>query len=174
MQGGTSTGRRLTDNCDVVPEGRISPSRRFCRVEEPFLTQIRGLATYTIPRVDVQVSGTWQSNPGPELAANYDVPNALVAPSLGRDLSGERATSTVNLVAPGTLYGDRINQLDFRFAKILRFGRTRTQVGFDLYNATNTAVPLSLQQRYVPGGAWLTPNSILAARWVKVNAQFDF
>ena len=90
VQGGTSTGRALTDNCDVVPKVD-SPSRRFCRVEEPFLTQVRGLATYTIPRVDVQVSGRSRATPGPELAANYDVPNAVVAPSLGRNLSGGAA-----------------------------------------------------------------------------------
>ena len=37
------------------------------RVVEPFQTDIRGLATYTIPRIDVQVSGTWRSNPGADL-----------------------------------------------------------------------------------------------------------
>ena len=38
---------------------------------------------------------------------------------------------------PGTLYGDRINQVDFRVSKILRFGR-RTNVGVDLFNLFNT------------------------------------
>ena len=51
-------------------------------------------------------------------------------------MSGSAANVTVNIVEPGTLYGDRINQLDFRVAKILRFGRTRTQLGLDLYNLT--------------------------------------
>ena len=52
---------------------------------------------------------------------------------LGRNLSS--GNITVNLIAPGTLYGDRRNNIDFRVAKILRFGRTRTQVGLDLYNS---------------------------------------
>ena len=98
----------------------------------------------------------------------------MVAPSLGRNLSGGAANVTVNLVAPSTLFGDRNNQLDFRFAKIMKFGRMRTQIGVDLYNATNTDVPLSYNQTYVPGGAWLTPNSILVARYAKISAQFDF
>jgi hypothetical protein len=59
------------------------------------------------------------------LAANYAVPNSVAAPVLGRNLSGDAPNVTVNLVAPGTMYGDRINELDVRTAKILKVGRTR-------------------------------------------------
>ena len=59
-------------------------------------------------------------------------------------------------------------------AKILRFGRTRTQLGVDLYNATNTDTPLTYNQTFVPGGSWLTPTSIMTARFVKLGVQFDF
>ena len=61
---------------------------------------------------------------------------------------------TVNLVEPGSLHGDRVNQIDLRFAKILRFGRTRTNVGFDIYNLTNTAPVLTYNETYVPGQPW--------------------
>ena len=73
-----------------------------------------------IPRADVQLSAVFQSKPGAMLAANYAVPNSAVAPSLGRNLSGNAPNVTVNLVAPGTMYGDRINQLDVRVGKTLR------------------------------------------------------
>ena len=56
----------------------------------------------------------------------------------------------MNLVEPGTLYGDRVNEFDIRLAKILRFGRTRTNVGFDLYNILNSSPILSYQQAYSP------------------------
>jgi hypothetical protein len=151
-----------------------NPTRRFCRVVEPLLTQVRGLATYTIPRVDLLVSGTWSSNPGPQLAANWDVPAALVAPSLGRPLSGGAATTRVNLVAPATLYGDRINNLDFRVAKIVRVGRTRTQIGLDFYNVLNNDVVTGYNSTYVPSGSWLAPTAILPARYLKISGQFDF
>ncbi len=32
------------------------------------MTSFRGLATYLVPKVDVQVSGTWRSDPGTEIA----------------------------------------------------------------------------------------------------------
>ena len=62
LQGGTSTGREV----DRRVRGRSSTIRAGanCRVTEPFRTQVKGLGTYTIPKVDVQVSGTFQSRPG--------------------------------------------------------------------------------------------------------------
>jgi hypothetical protein len=35
------------------------------------------------------------------------------------------------------MYGDRLNEVDFRIAKLLRFGRTRTNVGVGIYNLFN-------------------------------------
>ena len=196
LQGGTSTGRRAADNCAIralLPELGVTgtratendsyppttvnyatPTEPYCSSVEPFRTNMRGLATYTIPKVDVQVSGTWQSNPGPELSANYVVPNAVVKESLGRDLSGGAANVTVNLIPAATMYGERVNTVDFRVAKILRYKRTRTQFGVDLYNAFNTDTPTSYNMTFRPGGAWLTPTSVLTARFIKLGVQFDF
>ena len=75
-----------------------------------------------MPKVDVVVSSTFQSLPGPQVTANYVVANAAIEPSLGRPLSGGAQNATINVVEPGTMYGERLNQLDLRFAKILRFG----------------------------------------------------
>jgi hypothetical protein len=103
-QGGVSAGRRLQDNCEVrnsLPETyswqsttavqttRVITStgalaNPYCRVVEPFLTSARGLATYLVPKIDLQVSGTWRSDPGPELRADYVVTSAIAQPSLGR------------------------------------------------------------------------------------------
>ena len=81
-----------------------------------------------MPRIDVLVSGTFQSTPGPAAGGQLQrAERGQVAPSLGRPLSGSAANVSVNLVEPGTLFGDRINQLDLRFAKVLTFGRTRDQ-----------------------------------------------
>ena len=146
----------------------------YCLQEPPFLTDVKALGSYTIPKIDVQVSGTLQSIPGDPLAANYQVPSATVALSLGRPLSGNAQFAQVNLVEPGEVIGDRINQLDLRVGKILRFRNLRTQISVDLYNALNANPIESYNQAFIAGGAWLTPTGILTARFAKITAQVDF
>jgi hypothetical protein len=170
FQGGFSTGRTSTDNCDVVVK-LDNPSPLYCHVDTAFLTQVKALGAYLIPRLDVQVSGTFQSIPGPEIAANYTASNAVIAPSLGRNLAGNAANATVNLVSPGTMYGERLNQVDLRFGKVLRYDRTRTTVSLDLYNAFNANPVLSLNNNFA---AWQVPTSILTARFAKLSIQMDF
>ncbi|MEP7309604.1 MAG: carboxypeptidase regulatory-like domain-containing protein [Acidobacteriota bacterium] len=184
FQGGTSTGRAVTDTCDITPKLDTSttpsstsaslngPSRRFCRVVAPFATQFKGLVAYTIPKVDVQVSSTIQSLPGASLAANLVVPSATVAQTLGRPLAGGASSVTINLIEPQTLFGDRINQVDFRVAKLLRFGRSRVQVGVDIFNLMNSNVPQGYLQTYGP--TWLRPTSVMDARFARVSGQIDF
>ena len=72
----------------------------------------------------------------------------MAAQTLGRPLSANAANQTVNVLIPGQLYGDRVNQVDLRVAKILRFGRTRTLVGFDLYNLFNANPGLTYNQTF--------------------------
>jgi hypothetical protein len=186
VQGGFSTGRTVTDNCEIVakvPEALLNATAlgvantgwlpvQDCHLSSGALTQFRGLGSYAIPKVDVRVSATFQSKPGVQLAANYNVPNTVAAASLGRNLAGGAANIPVNVVVPGTLYGDRINQLDFRVAKILRFGRARTQVGLDLYNTLNSSAVQAYNQTF--GTAYLTPTLVLPARFAKISAQVDF
>ena len=81
---------------------------------------------------------------------------------------------TVNLLAPGERYGDRLNQLDFRVAKILKFGGNRAMIGLDLYNVLNSSAVLTYNNAFIPGGTWLQPNSILTPRLARVSAEFNF
>ena len=197
VQGGTSTERKSTNNCDVAakaPEVGIAGTTvlnagtgattvgitstlpasmplEFCHVPGTFLTQVKLLGAYTMPRIDVLVSASVQSLPGPEITAQYVAASAEVARSLGRPLSGNTPNVTVNLVRPRSLYADRINQLDLRISKILRFGRNRTTAGIDIYNALNSSSVLSLNNAFA---SWQQPQSILPARFVKLVLQQDF
>jgi hypothetical protein len=152
--------------------GLTSP---YCRIVYPFQTSFRGLVTYVVPKLDVQVAATWRSDPGVALTANYVVTNAIATSGpqpLGRNLSS--GNITVNLIPPGSLYGDRLNNLDFRVAKILRYRRARLQVGVDVYNVMNTDVVTTYNPAYSPTGVWPTPATIQPARYAKVNMQIDF
>ena len=184
VQGGTSTGRTSTDNCEVVAQvPELSPlGAPYCHQDTNWLTQLKLLGTYQIARVGVQVSGTFQSLPGPVIAANYNAPFAVYGPSLGRIISGGNANSTVqvNLVAPGTLYGERLNQFDLRVGKFMKLGRTRTAFNVDLYNVLNANPVIAVNGTFnavptaTPTAAWLAPQSIMTARFVKFSVQLDF
>jgi hypothetical protein len=136
-----------------------------------FQTQLKLLGIYSFPKIDVQVSGTLQSIPGPQIAANYTATNAVIVPSLGRPLAGGAANATINLVQPGSMFGDRLNQLDMRLAKLIRVGRLRTAFNVDLYNVLNQGSVITESAAY---GTWRVPQIILQARFVKLSVQLDF
>ena len=170
LRGGLSTGRFSTDNCDVVTKLN-NPSTLYCHSHNKFQKDIKFLGSYTIPRVDVLLSGVFQSLQGPSLAANYNATNAVVAPSLGRPLSGGAANVTVNLVEPGTMSGDRANQLDLRVAKIVRLGGSRAQLGVDVFNVLNSSPVVAENSSFA---VWRTPTEVLIARFVRLSMQIDF
>ena len=190
LQGGTSTERRSTNDCDLVArfpgsaielgpfvnksEGAArtaSIPRQFCDAPGTFQTHVKLLGSFVIPVIDVQMSANLQNLPGPEIGAEYIVPNATVASSLGRSLAGAASTVTVSLLEPRTMFGERMNQLDLRFAKILRYGGRRATVGIDLYNALNSHDVLSVEEGF---DNWLRPEAILTARFAKLVLQLDF
>ena len=78
-QAGTSTGRGVQNTCAlqaVLPELLALGNQRIdsCDVTEPWATSFRGLAAYTVPKIDVLVSANLRSVPNV-------VPNWLVATS---------------------------------------------------------------------------------------------
>jgi hypothetical protein len=155
----------------------------YCHMNSPWLTQVKALGSYTMPRVDVQVGASFQSNPGPIVQATFNAPTALAAQSLGRPLSGNAANAQVNLLgsnalattpttaSAGALYGDRVNQLDFRVGKIFKFGQRRTAVNLDVYNALNSNAVLTESAAY---GTYRVPQIVMVGRFVKISAQLDF
>jgi len=191
---GLSAGQTIADNCDVranLPElstsatgtstfgagllnSAVTPVSPYCRVSTGVLPQFRGLSTYTVPRIDLQLSAAFQSKPGAMLTANYAVPNGAIAAVLGRNLSGNAANATVNLIQPGTMYGDRVNQVDLRLAKALSLDRARLMVALEAYNALNSSAALTYNATFVPGGTWPLPTSILTPRLFKLTAELTF
>ena len=175
VQGGTSTGKTTTDNCEILaklPEmAPTATATPFCHVGTPMLTQAKALGAYLIPRVDVQVAATFQSRPGNVLTAAYNAPSAEAARTLGRPLAGGAANVTVGLIPNGILYGERVNQLDLRIGKIVRVGDRRATISVDMYNSTNSDAVIATNNNYAT--LW-RPTNILQARFFKITMQFDF
>ncbi len=193
LQGGTSTGQTHSNFCDVranLPElniavgaglqtSAIGVGSPYCDVSSGFLTQFRGLASYVIPKVDAQISAVLQSKPGPAILANWAVPSGVVAQSLGRPLSGNAPNIAVNLIEPGTVYGNRVNQLDLRMSKNVRFGTKRTMLSVDLYNALNTGAILTYNAAYTPPtatspGIFKQPLTVATPLMVRFTAEYTF
>jgi hypothetical protein len=192
LQGGTSTGRGVRNTCNItraLPELLGTARVDSCDVTEDWTTSFRGLASYTLPKVDVLVSASMRSivtapggsaSNGLSLAANYAVPNTVIQQALGRLPANALPTglTTVNLLNPGQLFTlERTSLMDMRFAKILRFGGRRTDVGIDLYNLFNSNVTSAYQQTYeyaTNGAAWLRPTAIVPPRLARLNVTFNF
>ena len=199
VQLGSSGGRGVRDYCAVaeqLPElyttaGALLVNQQVgsCAISEDWLTSIRGLASYTVPKVDVLVSGSVRSTPavapagnsvasnGNSLSANYNVSSAILQAQTGRPLAPGLAFQTVNLLLQGHTFPDRLNSIDLRFGKNLRFGRTRTNVAIDLYNVLNSNTGTAYNQTYDPvtnGATWLSPTTVLNPRFARFNVTFEF
>ena len=193
LQVGTTTGRGVRNTCDLWearPELQGSNRADACDVVEPWMTNFRGLASYRVPAIDVLISSTLRStrtiaggenaSNGTSLNANYQLPNTVVQQYLGRLPAGAQATqtTTVNLAVPSAIYPpERRTQIDVRFAKILRFGARRLDVGADVYNLLNANTATAFDQTYLftnNGDTWLNPTSIMAPRLVRFNATLTF
>ena len=189
FQGGTSTGKVVNDFCAIralAPETTIFGVdlllNPYCRQESPWQTSFRALVAYTLPKIDVNLSTVYQdkSNVGfdqlTSLQANYTLSpadQAAAAAQLGRQLTGS-GVYTVNLIAPGDLYGDRVRQWDLGVKKIFRFnGTQRVTVGLDLYNLLNSNVTLAFNQNFDPTSfGFLAPAQYMNPRVFRLNAEF--
>ncbi len=201
---GPRIGRGLVDTCETVTKfnnvnattGAISgPDPRGCRNVEPWQTEWRGSASYTVPKVDVLVSAVLRSQPEVQLSnattltgassAQWQVPNAVIAAALGHLPPGATPTGTTVIQLADNdhrVYShERRTQIDMRFAKILRYARTRTDVGVDLNNLLNTNYATGFATTYTyltdnaprPSG-WGTPTSIYNPRFVRLNFTVSF
>jgi hypothetical protein len=208
---GTTTGRAFVDTCatitkfnNVVPTATgapgvvAGPDPRGCHNVDPWETTVRGLATYTIPKVDVLVSAAVRSQPPVQLSvvnttqgftgttsAQWNVPNTVITAALGHLPPGATAAGNTTIQLADyehRVYADtRRTQIDMRFAKVLRFGRTRSNIGVDLNNLLNTNYATGFNTTYAysvgntaNGGTWANPTSIYTPRFVRINYTLNF
>ena len=178
VSGGLSTGRAASNDCDAAAATPVldePDSLLFCDTTEDFMTLVKAYATYRIPVVDVNVAATFQSLPGPMVEANVPYTSAQIAQLIGRPLSNNAGQIEVPVIEPGTEFGARINQLDFRIGKVFNLDRVRFVVNLDLHNALNTDAILELSQDYgANGDRFLNAEQIIQGRVTQLSLQVDF
>ena len=163
LQGGTGSGRQQLNDCEIVddlPEmGHTffgDPTRAFFFAARPkeFWNQQRvadlapgarglhhpegrraGQRTQNLPGAVVQAN------------ANYGVIPGIAGPGPFVPFQA------FQIEKPGEAFIERLNQIDLRFAKLFRFGSTKTAVNFDFYNVTNSNSVLGENFAYGAGGA---------------------
>jgi hypothetical protein len=175
-----------------------------CVVNNPWQTNVRANASYTIPWVDILAGVIYQSRPGSAIAANWQVPfplavwapaSAARATSAGFFGTGTAPTTTqtVNLLDNGDLYGERISLVDLTFRKNIRFVGKRASLGVDVYNLFNSDAATAYTQTYtgtrLANGTWqaddpATPavevnhwgeiTQLVSPRFMRLLLTFDF
>ena len=202
LQAGAGTGRVVTDDCAVVaalpetlhanaftgnPANPVTNTRaptnaartlERCKQNQGWRTSMQGLVAYLIPKIDVNISGTFQNLPGSStsnsagtsMSANAAI--AAATTTLGRAYSSGPNARFFNIIEAGTVYVERMNELDLRMSKLFRLNTTRTSINFDFYNVLNSNSVINENITY--GAAWRTPQLILLPRIFKLSAQFDF
>jgi hypothetical protein len=161
---GLSSGLSQTMTCEVDNPNSL----RFCDqglFDVPFGTQVKLSGTYPLPLWDLSVSGVFQTLPGAERTINYTVTRAVV-PTL------TQSSVVVRLNEPGTSYYERLNQLDIRFDKMIRWGTRRITPQVAIFNATNSNTVLTMNNAY--GSSLDQVQDILSGRIVRFGVQVDF
>ena len=184
FQGGFATGKRTTEACAVnaaLPE-RINQGAggltgggdsvvpvEHCATETPWLHQASLFGSYTFP-YDIVLSGTLFTRPGTPRLAVVPVPNAVAEAALGRPPT--ETSIAVNVIPPGSAYGDRLNQVDLRIAKVINTGGTSNlRASLDLYNVFNANAVA--RERYTLRN-YLQPVGVQLGRLVKLTMQLNF
>jgi hypothetical protein len=189
LSGGVSMGRTVTDNCyqnddpSLLAQAGVATYPRsdaFCHLAAPWSsgTQVKFMAVYPLPW-GIQTSAIYQNSSGIPITAQLVVPNAAVAPSLGRNLGSCRGAETCNgnvtvdLIPPTEVFEPRLQQLDVRFSRIIRLGGTRRlRADLDIYNLFNANNVISMNTTY--GAGWQDVRQILGGRLARIGGQFDF
>ena len=155
--------------CIATARSRCSPSSR-------------DTARPRFRSVDVQISGTYQTKPGPLVLAIYTATNAEVAHEPRPHLGGRRAERGCPACCrpvrtpPRTAVQGRCTANDCtRSTCASRSSCTSAapalRANVDIYNALNSSAVLLQNDTF---GDWQRPTEILMARFFKFSVQFDF
>ncbi len=117
------------------------------------------------------VGTNWLLTAATRYPANCPSPcpaGTLVIPTL------TTSSLTVPLVAPGTEFLPRLNQVDLSFAKWFQVGRLRIQGQVDIFNAFNRNTDLFYRSTNATTAAYLQPSGVLQGRQIRIGTQMKW
>ena len=171
LQGGVTTGKLHEHLCQVDDPNLL----RYCDATYPFLNQFKLSGTYPLP-YGFRLSGLYQSLPGVQSARDggnvgKDVNETY---SVGRAIAPGLNQTTVNvrLNEPGSVFLDRVNQVDFAISRDFQVGRSRVRPQIDIFNALNNNAITQVNTAYGP--SLLQPQSVLNPRLARFNVRITF
>jgi hypothetical protein len=171
LQGGVTNGKLHEDVCQVDDPNAL----RYCDASYPFVTHYKLSGTYPLP-YGFRLSGVFQSVPGTQSARDgANVGKDLnITYSVGRAIAPGLTQTNVNvrLNEPGTVFLDRVNQLDFAVARDFRMGRLVVRPQFDFFNALNSNAITQVNTSWGP--SLLLPQSILNPRLIRFNVRVSY
>jgi hypothetical protein len=180
--GGVSLERQLNTNC-TAPDN--PNSLRFCdetALGIPFNKNFKMAGSYPLGW-GVQVSGAFQSQIGlnstrnlGSITRNVDrypatCPGACPAGAVILPATFNPTTLTVALEPGGTVFTDRVNQLDLKLSKTFKMGRVSITPNFEAFNVNNSDAIISYVSTNTLSASFLNPNSILQGRLIGVGTQ---
>ena len=218
IQGGTSTGNVVEDSCGVVtqhPEYYIFSAwggtgafldtflggvgqwpQQFCHRESGWKTNIKGLASYTVPKIDVLISGTFNSLPYPgnefPSVQSQSLGGQVLGLFLGDSGRGQHqpwpaALERHSHPVPEHRRARRVvrRSPEFRRSSVRQDPQVRQHQDDDQLRRLQPVqlehdggVPGVYSAPTTPGATprstYLDPLSIMSARFFKISAQFDF
>jgi hypothetical protein len=83
-----------------------------------------------------------------------------------------QTTVNVRLNEPGSIFLDRVNQVDFAISRDFHLGRARVRPQIDLFNALNNNSITQVNTTY--GRNLLLPVSVLNPRLIRINIRATF
>ena len=161
--GGTSTGRTLSITCEVADPNNW----RFCDQTEsdvPLQTQFKLSGSVSLP-YGVRLGASFQSRPGTERIVTYAVVRSIL-PTL------TQTSVNVRLNEPGSLYNDRVNQLDVTLSKSFRGHGLELRPELAIFNALNANPVITQTNAFGPSlGNAIT---VLNPRMLRVGLNIEF
>ena len=180
LQGGYATGQQSTDRCALeasLPETVNAGAQRganivaleHCAYSTPWISQASLYGVYTFP-YDIEIAAAYFARQGPERSAIVTVSLPAAAAALGR--TPTETNLAVDVVRPGSVYGDRLNQMDLRIARVFRFaGAGNLRASLDIHNLFNANAVA--RERYSLIN-YLQPVGLQPGRLAKITFQLNF